>query len=298
MADKFGMMDEAYFKGKRELLDWVKDFLQIDVAKVEHMGKGAEYCQLVDALFPNSVKMKNVNFIAKTMPEYVKNWKLVQKAFQANCVDKLIPVQRLTQVRFQDNLEFLQWFHRYFHATYRGAPYDAISRRSKCKGGRRNSGGPPRPASSAPMRAASAAVHRPSRQLSRSSGSRSNMNRGGGNNAKVKELEERVNDLETTNETIRNELHDRQAQLNAKGEELNNIMVNAAEIEKERDFYYSMVLKIETICKKHTDEEQPTTGLSAKDGIVEILGVLHSSAEGDGADGEVAEGAEDKPMVA
>jgi len=73
MADKFGMMSKAYFKGKRELLDWIKEFLQMEVAKVETLASGAHYCQLLDALHPGTVKMNRVNFGAYLEEHYLQN---------------------------------------------------------------------------------------------------------------------------------------------------------------------------------------------------------------------------------
>merc|ERR1719220_2479360 len=79
--------------------------------------------------------MHKVNFAAKTEPEFTKNWKLIQGIFQRQGIQKVIPVEKLTKGRFQDNLEFLQWFHQYFVATYSGTTeYNAVERRLKAKG--------------------------------------------------------------------------------------------------------------------------------------------------------------------
>jgi len=135
MADKFGMMSQAYFKGKRELLNWISTFLEMDIPKVEVLASGAHYCQLLDALYPGSIKMSKVNFGAKLQPAYVQNWKLVQVAFEKQSIQKVIPVQRLIHARFQDNLEFLQWFYQYFTSSYHGSrEYNPVQRRKRCKG--------------------------------------------------------------------------------------------------------------------------------------------------------------------
>jgi len=135
MADKFGMMSQAYFKGKRELLNWINTFLEMDIPKVEVLASGAHYCQLLDALYPGSVKMSKVNFGAYNQAMYVQNWKLVQIAFEKQSIQKVIPVQRLIHARFQDNLEFLQWFYQYFTSSYNGSrEYNPVERRKRCKG--------------------------------------------------------------------------------------------------------------------------------------------------------------------
>lgn len=41
----------------------------------------------------------------------------------------MIPVDKLTKGRFQDNFEFLQWFKKFFDANYDGREYDGIEAR-------------------------------------------------------------------------------------------------------------------------------------------------------------------------
>merc|ERR1719273_1170602 len=86
-------------------------------------------------MFPEKMKMSKVNFGARTEPEYLKNWKLVQVVFNDQGIQKLIPVERLVKGRFQDNLEFLQWFYQYFMSVYHGnSNYDPEGRRKRSKG--------------------------------------------------------------------------------------------------------------------------------------------------------------------
>lgn len=40
-----------------------------------------------------------------------------------------IPVDRLVKLRFQDNLEFLQWMKKFWDSNYPGGRYDAAARR-------------------------------------------------------------------------------------------------------------------------------------------------------------------------
>merc|ERR1719175_594939 len=84
--------------------------------------------------------MSRVDFTVTYEYDFMKNWKLVQTAFQKAGIDKVIPVQRLIKAKYQDNLEFFQWMYKYARDTYNGdiddPTYDAIGRRSKSKGGR------------------------------------------------------------------------------------------------------------------------------------------------------------------
>lgn len=42
---------------------------------------------------------------------------------------KIIPVEKLVKARFQDNLDFIQWFKRFFDANYDGKDYDPLQAR-------------------------------------------------------------------------------------------------------------------------------------------------------------------------
>ena len=48
-----------------ELLNWVNELLKTNLTKIEQLGTGAIYCQLVDALYPGKIPMSKVNWKAK-----------------------------------------------------------------------------------------------------------------------------------------------------------------------------------------------------------------------------------------
>jgi len=247
MADKFGMMSQAYFKGKRELLEWIRDFLQMEIPKVETLASGAHYCQLLDALHPGTVKMSRVNYGAYLEEHYVQNWKLVQIAFQKQSIQKLIPVQRLVKGRFQDNLEFLQWFHQYFNSSYYARDYDPIERRKKCKGINQ-------------IKSRKSTKQRKYSNLTNSpGGGKINKPRSSGKsvasgNAKLKkDIEALIKDKTYLEE------------------QLERISTTAKAIESERDFYFQVLLKVEKMCRETTSPENPD--------IKKILHILYSSNE-------------------
>lgn len=53
---------------------------------------------------------------------------------------KKVPVQLLIRGKYQDNLEFMQWFKRFFELNYNGNEYDARARRARGKGGAKFTG--------------------------------------------------------------------------------------------------------------------------------------------------------------
>lgn len=60
MAQAIGMMDSAYFVGRKELIDWINATLQMGISKIEQTASGAVACQLLDMLHPGSVAFSKV----------------------------------------------------------------------------------------------------------------------------------------------------------------------------------------------------------------------------------------------
>ena len=129
-----GIMDPAFFVGKNVLLAWLNDFFQAGYTKVEQMSTGAMACQILDAIYPGGkVPLGKVNFDAKTQPESVANFKVLQGVFDREQITKYIDVTKLLNGKFQDNLEFLQWLKSYFDKNYSGQEYNAAERRDQAR---------------------------------------------------------------------------------------------------------------------------------------------------------------------
>jgi len=85
--------------------------------------------------------MSRVNWAAKSSHEYVGNYKLLQKAFTKNKVQRYVDVDKLIRGKYQDNLEFCQWLKAFFDMQNGGGAgmredYDAVAVRAKGKGGK------------------------------------------------------------------------------------------------------------------------------------------------------------------
>jgi len=133
-----GMMDSAYFVGRRELLEFFNELLDLNLSKIEQTASGAVACQLTDYIYPGSIPMHRVNWEAKSDYEYVQNYKLLQAAFTKNRVQRHVDVDKLIRAKYQDNLEFCQWL-KAFHdqsGVYR-PEYEASVVRAKGKGGKK-----------------------------------------------------------------------------------------------------------------------------------------------------------------
>ncbi|KAK8869555.1 hypothetical protein IAR55_000122 [Kwoniella newhampshirensis] len=115
-------------ESRGELLAWLNELLQpTHITKLEQCGTGSIYCQIIDSIY-GDVPMNRVKFNAKMEYEYLDNFKILQKAFNAHRIDKPIPVDRLVKCKMQDNLEFLQWMKKYWDTNSRGEGYDAQGR--------------------------------------------------------------------------------------------------------------------------------------------------------------------------
>eukprot|EP00638_Chattonella_subsalsa_P014097 CAMPEP_0117780060 /NCGR_PEP_ID=MMETSP0948-20121206/1997_1 /TAXON_ID=44440 /ORGANISM="Chattonella subsalsa, Strain CCMP2191" /LENGTH=326 /DNA_ID=CAMNT_0005607771 /DNA_START=81 /DNA_END=1063 /DNA_ORIENTATION=- len=126
-----GMMDQAYFVVEGR----INEFLGTNLQKIEQTASGAIACQLLDSLHPGVLPMSKVNWDAKNDYEFVDNYKLLQRSFDKIGIDKHVDVQKLIRARYQDNLEFMQWFKRYFELNQPVEGYDPIERRKEAKVG-------------------------------------------------------------------------------------------------------------------------------------------------------------------
>lgn len=109
--------NNAIEMSRGELLNWVNDLLKVNLTKIEQLGTGAVYCQLIDILYPGKLAMNKVNWKAKFDYEFVVNFKVLQQSFTKLGIMKHIEVQKLVKCKYQDNLQFLQWFKKIFDSS-------------------------------------------------------------------------------------------------------------------------------------------------------------------------------------
>ena len=94
-----GLMDEAYFVPKKELLKWIWTVLDLEMVCIQDLGAGSVYCQLLDAAFGQKVAMNKVNWKAKFEYEWINNLKIFQQT-----LDKL-NISKKINVNFDDYLD-------------------------------------------------------------------------------------------------------------------------------------------------------------------------------------------------
>ncbi|KAJ7402021.1 Microtubule-associated protein RP/EB family member 2 [Pitangus sulphuratus] len=243
---------------RHDIIAWVNDILALNYTKVEQLCSGAAYCQFMDMLFPGCISLKKVKFQAKLEHEYIHNFKLLQASFKRMNVDKVIPVEKLVKGRFQDNLDFIQWFKKFFDANYDGKEYDPVEARqgqdalpppdpgeqifnlpkkshhanSPTAGAAKSS--PASKPGSTPSRPSSAKKAAPSSSASKSD----------------KDLETQVIQL---------------------SEQVHSLKLALEGVEKERDFYFGKLREIELLCQEHGGENN--------DLVNRLMEVLYASEE-------------------
>lgn len=129
-----GLQHPAFAVSKLKLLEWLNEFFELSYVKVEECATGAIYCQILDCIYPGSIPMSKVDWKARNEYQFVNNFKLVQNCLTKKHISKPVHIDKLVKAKYQDNLEFLQWFKHFFECKYSGNPYNAKERRGQ-KGG-------------------------------------------------------------------------------------------------------------------------------------------------------------------
>lgn len=105
--------------------------IQLNLNKIEQLGSGAVYCQVMDVIDPGKVPMSKINWRAKNDYEFISNLKILQNVFDKVGIKRYVEVEKLARAKYQDNLEFIQWLKRYFDSNggTRAEGYNADERR-------------------------------------------------------------------------------------------------------------------------------------------------------------------------
>ncbi|XP_064536379.1 microtubule-associated protein RP/EB family member 1 isoform X2 [Drosophila montana] len=117
---------------RNEIISWINDTLDADVEKIEDLCTGAAYCNLMDILFADLVKMRRVKFVCNQPTEYIENFRVLQQSFNEVHVNTPINIEQLVKGRFQDNYAFALWFRLFYESNYHRSPdgYDARAARA------------------------------------------------------------------------------------------------------------------------------------------------------------------------
>jgi microtubule-associated protein, RP/EB family len=289
---------QAYFTGRKELLDFFNDLLALNLAKIEQTATGAVACQITEYIYPGSIQMSKVNWEAKSDFEFVQNYKLLQAAFKKHNVERYVDVEKLIKAKYQDNLEFCQWLKAFFDMSgaYR-EDYDPVAARGKGKGAEKitnilrtnasqfNS----KPIPTAGRRAAAPTLAaKTSRTTAATTNNRASARTTTTTTARNNASSLRENSSKSTTSstaTTKNHLTEavladaslmkRNADLTQKVADLE---ASLADVEIERDFYFEKLRDVEVILQVH--KEQKSSGSEAPEKVFEkLFKVLYATAE-------------------
>ena len=265
------LVEGAYFVGRKEVLAWINSTCDLNVPKVEDTASGAVACLLLDIMYPGQVPLQRVNWSANKSFEYVSNYKILQNAFTKLRIDRHIDVDRLISGRAMDNLEFMQWFKRYFELQVgeRPASYDPVAARLRGKGGNTYKG-----AVGAAGGAAPAAATTGSKQPTRSTTAPSDKE-GRKTSARSGRVDKEANNTKPTSApsaasgaTL--------VEMQERRKENNDMKLDMHGLEKERDFYFTKLRDIEIMLQ---DIEEAGNGQPASL-TKDIFQILYATADG------------------
>ncbi|KAH3680458.1 hypothetical protein WICMUC_000298 [Wickerhamomyces mucosus] len=251
-----------------DLLNWVNDLLQLNYTKVEQLGSGAAYCQIIDSIYLD-LPMSRVKFDASKEYEYLNNFKVLQSAFLRHKIQKTIPVEKLIKCKFQDNLEFFQWIRKFWKENKDEADYDPnLRRKSLPSATPRKSNAPIAPVSGSSRRnvsssstnSISSSTLPKSRTASQSSLSASRVS--SNNDLLTKELNQTRSELSTAT----NQIHEL------------NLAIEA--LETERNFYFNKLREIEILTESTNEQINDEKSPTLKEILIQIQEILYTTEEG------------------
>ncbi|KAF9150809.1 hypothetical protein BG015_007354 [Linnemannia schmuckeri] len=236
-------------ESRGELIAWVNELLQLNYTKVEQLGTGAAYAQIMDSIY-GDLPMQRVKFATKHEYEYLGNYKVLQTCFTNRKIDKAVPTERLMKCKMQDNLEFLQWIKKFWDRNFPGDHYDAAARRG---------------AANEPLAAANRSTSSPARRAMNNGANRSMSGRGSTDHLSA-----------AANRSLRGPSPDHSVVL-ALQKELQEERTTVAALEKERDFYFGKLRDIEVLIQQESERSPDTAEIPL---LKEIQAVLYSTEEG------------------
>ena len=286
-------MDAAYFIGRKELLDFFNDLLDLNLSKIEQTATGAVACQITELIFPGSIPMSKVNWAARSDYEFIQNYKLLQSAFTKNCVQRHVDVDKLIRAKYQDNLEFCQWLKAFYDQSgcSRRDDYDPSAVRARGKGGAKynetmggmKSNGStvsvsrPRPPATSSRSATTTSTVKVNGTAKASSAISDRMNQ---------PLRERAsNEATKLHPVVDTELLQKNEELLTKVDELELAVLDT---ERERNFYFEKLRNVEIILQVY--QEKNREELDPDRMVENVFKILYATAEDNLAvneDGEV-----------
>jgi hypothetical protein len=233
-------------------------------------------------------------------------------------IKKDIPVERLIKAKYQDNFEFVQWEYEFFNRTWNRTPYDPIERRSKSRGAEKLAQS--KPARSANARTARTALKQTStkpsvvgltaersKRFAKKSLGRPDVFNDLCDSSSTKHSPLSPNSDQSMNSispipqqaiTLQDDLRFREleAEIESVKGELQESREKLAQVAlmhqnscQDKDYYFSIICKIEKMCKESIDEIEQAESLNPSNEqlaarkvfVANVLKAIYDSGEDD-----------------
>lgn len=248
---------------RKEAVAWVNNLLKSHFTKVEEMASGAAYCQLTHLLFNNSINLRKVKFNPRSEPDILNNWKVLTTAWKNLEIDKPVDVEKMKKAKFQDNMEFLQWFYKFFNANLAVEPddYDAVAARFGEDLPALKGATGARPAATAPRAVAAVPRDKPATTsvapvVSKPAPATTSNVRNGTRPALATAAGTRRSENSPNEDILKQEI-EKYKMLASEWETM------AKEMESEREFYYTMLQQVEGLVHEADELKSSTIDLDA-----------------------------------
>ena len=86
------MLNSGYFTSRHELMEWASRVAAVNLTRIEQLGSGNVYCQILDAAYPEKVPLNKVKWQAYLEVEFLHNFKVFQSCLQRLGISKDIDV--------------------------------------------------------------------------------------------------------------------------------------------------------------------------------------------------------------
>ena len=267
-----GMMDEAYFTSRAEILSWLNSLLDLRLKKIEETSNGAVACQVIDSLFPDLVPLKKINWGARTNYDLLANYKILQNLFNILHINRALEINKLIRGKYQDNLEFMQWLKRFFDDNVGPTTkeYASIAGQQRAKGKNISLFLPAQ--DDAPVKSF------PSKKVDVNFSRQNTLNQS--SKVPISSNKNRHHPLPSKNNIshYEEEIVSLKKMIAERDEEINELKNNADAFEQERDFYFKKLRDVEILLQNYTGSDKVV--------IRNILKILYATDED--VDGETA----------
>ncbi|CAM9370093.1 unnamed protein product, partial [Phaeothamnion confervicola] len=223
--------------------------------------------------------MSKVDWTAKQDFQFVGNYKILQNSFDKLGVGKHVDVDKLIRAKYQDNLEFMQWFKRYHQSVGMATDYDPVAARAGGKGAPGATGcaapasarGPAPRRGMAPAGATRTAAGRGTTIKRAPAGSAAVAGAAGAAAATAPAASRSAPAGMETSAQVAADLAAKEERIAALTHEVSEMLAAHQTVERERDFYFEKLRDVEVLLQLREEHGHPV------EGAADVFKILYAS---------------------